>query len=301
MNNVLMVFLDGIGIGKKDYQFNPFFKYGFKAFEKTFGEIPSLENMRLTNDSSYLFPTDATLGVEGLPQSGTGQASLFCGFNAPKFVGKHYGPFPYTTTIPVLKKNNILVYFKEKYRSSYFANAYPKVFFDYVNSGRSRLSVTTLTCRLSEIRLNRVSDVRAGRALTAELTNERWNQRLGYKLKIIQPKTAARRLLRIAEKYKFTLYEYYLSDHLGHLRLANEFEKLFPKIDEFLLTLLDEIDSKKMTLVICSDHGNLEDLSIKTHTRNPALTITAGRAAKEIAESVTDITQIKKVIIKYYK
>jgi len=296
-----MVFLDGIGIGKKDYQFNPFFKYGFKAFEKTFGEIPSLENMRLTNDSSYLFPTDATLGVEGLPQSGTGQASLFCGFNAPKFVGKHYGPFPYTTTIPVLKKNNILVYFKEKYRSSYFANAYPKVFFDYVNSGRSRLSVTTLTCRLSEIRLNRVSDVRAGRALTAELTNERWNQRLGYKLKIIQPKTAARRLLRIAEKYKFTLYEYYLSDHLGHLRLANEFEKLFPKIDEFLLTLLDEIDSKKMTLVICSDHGNLEDLSIKTHTRNPALTITAGRAAKEIAESVTDITQIKKVIIKYYK
>ena len=210
-----------------------------------------------------------TLGVEGLPQSGTGQAALFCGFNAPKFVGKHYGPFPYTTTIPVLQKDNILVYFKEKYKSSYFANAYPKVFFDYVNSGRSRLSVTTLTCHLSGIKLNRVSDVRAGRALTAELTNERWNKRLGYKLKVIQPKTAARRLLRIAENYKFTLYEYYLSDHIGHLRLANEFEKLFSELDEFLFTLLNEVDSKKMTLIICSDHGNLEDLSIKTHTRNP--------------------------------
>ena len=301
MNNVLMVFLDGFGIGKKDYEFNPFFKFGFKTFEKTFSEIPSLDNKKFTNGKSFLFPTDATLGVEGLPQSGTGQTALFCGFNAPKFVGKHYGPFPYTTTIPMLQKDNILVYFKEKYKSSYFANAYPKVFFDYINSGKSRLSVTAVTCRLSGIKFNRVSDVRAGRALTAELTNERWNRRLGYKLNVIQPKTAARRLLRIAEKYKFTLYEYYLSDHLGHLRLANEFETLFSEIDEFLFTLLDEVDSKKMTLIICSDHGNLEDLSVKTHTRNPAITITAGKSANQIAESVTDITQIKKAIIEFCK
>jgi 2,3-bisphosphoglycerate-independent phosphoglycerate mutase len=299
MNHVLMVFLDGVGIGKKDYEFNPFFKYGFKAFQKIFGEIPSLENKRMTNGQSFLFPTDANLGVEGLPQSGTGQAALFCGFNAPKYAGKHYGPYPFTTTIPMLKKDSILVYFKEKFKSSYFANAYPKAFFDYINSGRSRLSVTALTCQLAGIKLNKVSEVRSSKALTAELTNERWNQRLGYKLKVIQPKTAARRLLRIAENYKFTLYEYYLTDHIGHLRLANEFGKLFSEVDEFLFTLLNEIDSKKMTLVICSDHGNLEDLSVKTHTRNPALTITAGKSSKEIAETVTDITQIKKAIIRF--
>ncbi|HSW56053.1 MAG TPA: hypothetical protein VLH59_13270 [Ignavibacteriaceae bacterium] len=300
MNNVLMVFLDGVGIGKKDYEFNPFFKYGFKAFENIFTKIPSLDDQRLSNGTHYLFPTDANLGVEGLPQSGTGQASLFCGFNAPKFVGKHFGPHPYTTTIPILQKESILVYFREKYNSSYFANAYPKAFFDYVKSGRTRLSVTTLTCRLAGIRLNRVSDVRNGKALTAELTNERWNQRLGYKLKVIKPKTAARRLLR-TEKYKFTLYEYYLSDHIGHLRLANEFEKIFSELDEFLFTLLNEVDSKKMTLIICSDHGNLEDLSVKTHTRNPALTITAGKSAKEIAESVKNISQVKQAIIQYCK
>ena len=158
--------------------------------------------------------------------------------------------------------------------------------------------MTALTCKLSGIRLNEVSDVRAGKALTAELTNERWNQRLGYNLKVITPKTAARRLLKIAANYNFTLYEYYLSDHLGHLRLANEFEKLFYEMDEFLFTLLSEIDLENMTLIICSDHGNLEDISIKTHTRNPALTITAGIGAKKIAETVTDITQIKEAIIK---
>ena len=298
MHNVLMVFLDGVGIGKKDELYNPFFKYGFKTFENLFGTIPSLDNQRLTNGSHFLFPTDAALGIDGLPQSGTGQAALFCGFNAPKFAGIHYGPYPFSTTIPILQKESILVYFRDKYNSSYFANAYPKAFFDYINSGRSRLSVTTLTCKLAGIKLNRVSDVRSGKALTAELTNERWNQRLGYKLRVIKPKTAARRLLRIAKKYKFTLYEYYLSDHIGHLRLANEFEKLFTEMDEFLFTLLNEVDSQKMTLVICSDHGNLEDLSVKTHTRNPAITLTAGKAAKVISESVSDITQIKEAIIK---
>ena len=294
-----MVFIDGVGIGKKDELYNPFFKYGFKTFKNLFGTIPSLDNQRLTNGSHFLFPTDATLGIDGLPQSGTGQAALFCGFNAPKFAGKHYGPYPFTTTIPILQKESILVYFRDKYNSSYFANAYPKAFFDYINSGRSRLSVTTLTCKLAGIKLNRVSDVRTGNALTAELTNERWNQRLGYKLRVIKPKTAARRLLRIAKKYKFTLFEYYLSDHIGHLRLANEFEKLFKELDEFLFTLLNEIDSQKMTLVICSDHGNLEDLSVKTHTRNPAITLTAGKSAKVISKSVSDITQIKRAIIKY--
>jgi hypothetical protein len=296
-----MVFLDGIGIGKKDETSNPFFKYGFKTFEKIFKGIPSLKNPMLTDEIHYLFPTDANLGVEGLPQSGTGQTSLFCGFNAAKYAGKHFGPYPYSTTIPFLQKENILVYFKENYNSSFFANAYPKPFFDYLKSGRTRLSVTATTCKLAGISFNKVSDVRKGLALTAEITNERWNQKLGYKLPVITPETAARRLIKIAKQYRITLYEYYLSDHLGHLRLAGEFNKLFNELDLFLYTLLTELDQKEMTLIICSDHGNLEDLSTKTHTRNPALTITSGKSARQIAESVTDITQIKQAIIKYCK
>jgi phosphopentomutase len=301
MNSILMLFLDGVGIGKKDFEYNPFFKYGFKSFKDIFGEIPSVNNPTLTYSNYFLFPTDANLGVEGLPQSGTGQSSLFCGFNAPKFVGKHYGPYPYSTTIPILKEKNILVHFFKKHNSSYFANAYPKLFFDYIKSGRSRLSVTTITCKLSGIKLNRVTDVRRGRAITAELTNQRWNERLGYKLPVIKPKTAARRLLKIASQYKFTLFEYYLSDHLGHLRLAKEFERLFFEMDEFLLTLMSELNQKKMTLIVCSDHGNLEDLSTKSHTRNPSLTISAGKNAEKIFNDVKDISQIRSAIIKYCK
>ena len=99
-----MIFIDGVGIGKEDYQFNPFFKYGFRTFTEIFGEIPSLSRQVLKSNNSFLFPVDARLGVEGLPQSGTGQTAIFCGMNAAKFVGKHFGPFPYSTLIPVIEK-----------------------------------------------------------------------------------------------------------------------------------------------------------------------------------------------------
>jgi 2,3-bisphosphoglycerate-independent phosphoglycerate mutase len=301
LNPVLMIFIDGVGIGKEDYQFNPFFKYGFKTFTEIFGEIPSLNKQYLSSNQTFLFPTDARLGVEGLPQSGTGQTSIFCGLNAAKYVGKHFGPFPYSTLIPVIKKENILgAYLKKKQKVS-FANAYPKQFFDYVQSGRGRLSVTTLSCKLSGIRLNTTTDLRRGKALTAEITNERWNKKLNYRLPSISPKLAARRLLRIAENNKFTLYEFYFTDHLGHGRDTGEFDYVIYTLDEFLLTVITELEKKNMTLIICSDHGNFEDLSIKTHTLNPALTITSGRYAEKLSEKIKDLTQIKQAILEVCK
>lgn len=296
-----MIFVDGVGIGKEDYEFNPFFKYGFKTFSELFGGIPSLDNPLLKNKNRFLFPADARLGVEGLPQSGTGQTSIFCGINAAKLIGKHFGPFPYSTLIPVIKEKNIFKHFLKKKQKTFFANAYPKVFFDYINSGKQRLSVTSLSCRLSGIRLNRIVDVRKGNALTAEITNERWNTKLGYSLPVIKPETAARRLLRIASKNKFTLYEYFLTDHIGHGRYDGETESTLRTLDDFLFTILYEMDYKKLSLIICSDHGNFEDLSMKTHTLNPALTITAGKYSKQLFKSIKNIAQIKSAIVNIVK
>jgi len=294
-----MIFIDGVGIGKEDYEFNPFFKYGFKTFSELFGGIPSLKNPFLKKQNRFLFPADARLGLEGLPQSGTGQTSIFCGMNAAKFVGKHFGPYPYSTLIPIIKEKNIFLHFLKKRQRAFFANAYPKAFFDYINSGRQRLSVTSLSCRLSGMRLNRVTDVRKGKALTAEITNERWNQKLGYNLSVIKPETAARRLLRIASRNEFTLYEYFLTDHIGHGRYDGEIPSTLKILDNFLFTIINEMNYKELTLVICSDHGNIEDLSVKTHTLNPALTITAGWNSEKIYKKIKNISQIKDAIIKY--
>jgi 2,3-bisphosphoglycerate-independent phosphoglycerate mutase len=239
------------------------------------------------------------MDIEGLPQSGTGQVSIFCGVNAPKFVGKHFGPFPYSTTIPIIAEKNIFKHYKDQKRSAFFANAYPKVFFDYLKSGKTRLSVTSLSCRLTGIKLNSVTDVRKAKALTAEITNERWNKKLNYNLDEIKPETGARRLLRLAKQNDFTLYEFFLTDHLGHGRIIDEFDKIYKNLDKFLLTILKEVNKKEITLIVCSDHGNFEDLSVKTHTTNPALTITAGYKAEQLAKNIKDLSDIKPTIIKY--
>lgn len=292
-----MIFIDGVGIGKEDYSYNPFFKYGFKTFENFFGGIPSLQNAKMEGDNRFLFPVDACLGVEGLPQSGTGQTSIFCGVNAPKIIGQHFGPYPYSTLVPIIKEKNIFKPFLNRHQKVTFVNAYPKVFFEYIKSGKKRLSATSLMCQLNGMRLNKVTDVRRGKALTAEITNERWNKKLGYTLPIISPETAARRLLRIASQNAFSLYEHFLTDHIGHGRYEDEFEQIINNLDRFLYKIFDEMDYKNSTLIICSDHGNLEDTSTKTHTYNPALMIAAGRNAEKIFHQVKDLTQIKDSII----
>lgn len=292
-----MIFIDGVGIGKEDYQYNPFFKYGFKTFEKFFGHIPSLSNPELQIDSRYLFSVDACLGIDGLPQSGTGQTSIFCGVNAPKILGMHFGPYPHSLLLSVLTKKNIFKFFLDAGLKAFFVNAYPKIFFEYINSGKKRLSATSLMCMLNGMRLNKASDVWKGKALTAEITNHRWNTKLGYKIPIISPEIAAKRLLRIAAHYDFTLYEYFLTDHLGHGRYQEDFLNILKDLDDFLYHIFSELNNHTTTLIICSDHGNFEDLSVKAHTFNPALMITAGKGANKIFRRVKNLTQIKDAII----
>jgi 2,3-bisphosphoglycerate-independent phosphoglycerate mutase len=296
MHSVLMIFLDGIGIGKKDSESNPFFKYGFKTFTEIFGAIPTLDSPVLKKNNSFLFPSDARLGVEGFPQSGTGQTSILCGINAAQYIGKHFGPYPYSTLIPVIEEQNIFKEFLKQGKKAFFANAYPQIFFDYINSGKSRLSVTSLSSKLSGMEFNTYTDVSYGRALTAEITNERWNKKLGYKLADVEPETAARRLLKIAVENSFTLYEYFMTDHLGHGRYDGDAKNLLNILDVFLYTILRELPGDT-TLIICSDHGNVENLAVKTHTLNPALTISSGKYAENLFESIKDLSQIKPAIM----
>ena len=85
----------------------------------------------------------------------------------------------------------------------------------------------------------------------------------------------------------------------GMRRIADEFDTIYNNLDEFLITIISELNRKELSLIICSDHGNFEDLSVKTHTRNPALAITAGNHALDLAEGIHDLSEIKSTIIKY--
>lgn len=294
-----MIFIDGIGIGSPDIINNPFFRYDFKTFKKVFGTIPHLGQKYLEKNNTFLFPVDPLLGVEGIPLSGTGQTAIFCGVNAPQLIGKHFGPYPYSTLVPEIEQNNIFKEFIRRKKKVAFANAYPKVFFDYLNSGKKRLSVTSLSCLLSGVRLNRIADLHRSKALSAEINNERLRNRLGYKLPIIKPITAAKRLIRLSQKNHFTLFEIFHTDHLGHGRNIDMLEYFSKVLDDFLYSVITNIP-KNITLLVCSDHGNYEDLSIKMHTKNPAVGLTAGKNARYFAENIMSLVDIKKSILEFY-
>jgi hypothetical protein len=294
-NKALLIFLDGVGIGEENPEQNPFFRLGFKTFTELFGAIPSLQNQRLHGKDMELFPVDATMGVDGLPQSGTGQASIFCGINAPKIIGMHFGPYPYSTLVPIIKKQNFFQYYKEQKQRAFFANAYPKLFFDYFKKNKHRLSVSTLSYTSAGHKLNSATDVRRCRALTAEMTNARWNAKLHYTIPVISPEGAAKRLLHIAAKNTFTLYEFFLTDYLGHGRIALEFEEIYHNLDRFLYTIFTE-HGEDITVFLISDHGNLEDVSVKAHTTNPALGMVSGKDAAKQAKKIKSLKDIKKTI-----
>lgn len=299
MHSTIVIFLDGVGIGNPDPTENPFFKYGFRTFTELFGKIPDLDNQTLSKDDRFLFPTDALMGVPDLPLSGTGQTSIFCGINASRILGQHFGPFPHSTLVPIIKEQNIFKGFLNKKKSVTFANAYPKAFFDYIESGKKRLSVTSLSCQLSDVPLKNATDLRNADALSAEIDNDGWVNKLGYNLPIIKPETAAKRLIKLAEKHDFTLFEHFLTDHLGHGRNIETLEERLSVLDRFLFYLLTNLP-ENFTFLLCSDHGNLENISIKTHTLNPALTITAGKHAERLKNRITNLSHIKDAILELY-
>lgn len=290
-----MVFIDGVGIGSSDPDKNPFFRYGFRTFEKIFGSVPHTENLSLNSGTAFLFPVDACMGVNGFPQSGTGQASIYCGINASELLGMHFGPYPYSTLIPVISEKNIFRWYKDNALRPFFANAYPKVFFEMMAKRSRMMSASTICWTKSGFALNTEEDVKQGKALTAEITGGRWNEKLNYNLSVLSPEDAGRKLLQISGGYDFTLYEYYLTDYAGHGRITPELEKYHHILDGFLYTILTEHPAD-MTVVICSDHGNYEDVSVKSHTYNPALGIASGKYSDRIASEVKSLFHFKNAL-----
>jgi len=297
----LFLFLDGVGIGKNDPEVNPFFSARLDNFRTIFGAIPSMTDGRVEIDSSLIQPCDALLGVEGFPQSGTGQVALFTGVNAAKLIGMHFGPYPHSQIRPVLEEKNIFRVLKLMGHDVCFANAYPKQFFEYIESGKRKLSATTMSCIMTGIPLCDADSLRSGNGISADITAERWKTELGYSdIAPLEPFDAGRRLRNIAEKHDFTMFEFFLTDKAGHDQDRAMAEKVLETYDEFLGGIAEN-GMTELTILISSDHGNVEDLSVKTHTLNPSLTAVAGQHAGFFRGKLNSIIDVTPVIVELFK
>ena len=66
---------------------------------------------------------DACLSVDGLPQSATGQATMFTGVNASQYMGRHCEGFPGPSLRKLIEEDNIMKELTRKGLRCRFADA----------------------------------------------------------------------------------------------------------------------------------------------------------------------------------
>ncbi|RPI27372.1 MAG: hypothetical protein EHM70_17920 [Chloroflexota bacterium] len=300
----LFLFLDGVGLGAGDPQINPFstaempYLQSLAGGSRLLAGSAPLETARLT-----LLALDANLGVSGLPQSATGQATLLTGANIPMALGYHYGPKPNPAVAGFLQDNTLFHKLMRSGRSAALLNAYPPRYFEAIASGRRIYSAIPLAATRAGLTLKTSADLFSGRALSADFTGQGWRNHLGISdSPVFSPTQAGRRLAELAVQYDFAFFEYWLSDYAGHRQDMQEATALLEGLDQVIAGLLDSWDDRAGLVLITSDHGNLEDLGTRRHTLNPVPALVAG--APELRQRFTaglkDIAGIAPAILQFY-
>ncbi len=65
----------------------------------------------------------------------------------------------------------------------------------------------------------------------------------------------------------------------------------------FIRAVLGNLDLASTNVVLTSDHGNIEDLSVRNHTLNPVPTIIWGKHREVVAKRVKSLTDITPTIV----
>src|SRR6478672_3455100 len=285
--SVLLFFIDGLGIGKRGPQ-NP---------------LDNLEAIPLAvfqNEEPQPFldgivvPTDARLGIEGRPQSASGQTTILTGVNAPAAVGYHKQGFPNKALLEIIEHNSIFKQLSDAgVKPITFANAYTSRFF----AERPRwVSATTAAVEAAKMKFRTVSDLQNGRAVfmgcTIRILIERGEP--GSERSEIEAATV---LASIVAEYRFSLYEYFITDKVGHAQDMELARTILTSLSLFIRELLLRIDLNRTTVILTSDHGNIEDLSLRNHTLHAVPTIIWGAQREQVAARIQTLADITPAIV----
>lgn len=277
---VLFLFIDGVGLrgAAADNPVNP--------------EVcPTL--CRLVEKHSK--PIDACLGVEGLPQSATGQATMFTGVNCASAMGRHCEGFPGPALRAIIEKSNLFLQLEKRGRKVAFADAYLVDSAEELASRRFKSVTTVMALTVPKVVLT-ADDLMEDRALMQDLTRETIQDRYPD-VAIIPPQRAAEHLFAIAQKNDFTLYEFFQTDVSGHSLDYARACAVLRMYDRFLATLARFTEAAGMTLVITSDHGNVECMAERGHTRNPVPFIAFGPREERIRAAVSSLKDVTPAIL----
>ncbi len=286
---LIFVFIDGVGIGYKDTEINPIYAAPTKVLARLMDEAR--------------FTADATMGVPGLPQSATGQTAIFTGVNAPAVLNRHLSGQPTITLKKLIHKVNMFGELKRMGLSVTSANVYRDEYLNNmldVKDRRNRPSVTSVMGMAEKMTFRTVKDFIDKNGVYHDITGDIL-KKSGYVVDLFTPEQAADNLYSLSRQHDFTLYEHFITDIAGHKFEMDKAVEVVVNLDRFLGSLIKKINFDEDILLITSDHGNLEDLSVRTHTMNRVPVIIKGKKADKLELKVDSLVDIMPLVLELFR
>jgi len=306
----LFLFLDGVGLGSFDPTSNPFAAADTPNLGKLLdGRKLVLDTLNhgkqaFQTETATLLGLDAQLGVGGIPQSASGQATILTGVNIPQALGQHYGPKPNPEIRSYLKNGTLFHTLQERGYRSALLNAYPQGYFDSISSGRRLPGAVAMAVLSAGIQLKTTHNLFTGHAIAADFTGKGWREHLKIpNTPLLSLQQAGERLAKLSLDYDFSFFEYWISDHAGHKLNMQQSIKVVEDLDMVLGGLVSSWDFSQGIIFITSDHGNLEDNLTRRHTLNivPALIIGTQDIRDSLHQSLSDLTDITPAILRFFE
>jgi hypothetical protein len=191
-----------------------------------------------------------------------------------------------------------------------------------VAARRIRRSASVIAAEGAGLRFRDGDDLRNGRAVSWDVTNAAMRAR-DIEAPLVAPAQAGIHLAQLAHDHELVFYESFLPDLAGHRRLTETEDEGRTTNDQSIeagvlssfvvrpwsvdaqihhaMALLDGLLGGALaslrpadTLLLTSDHGNVESIAAPTHTRNPVPLLVVGPAARafEAVESIMAIADI---------
>jgi hypothetical protein len=294
MSRVLLVFVDGIGIGRPGAQ-NPFDGAPVRILAPLAGRPDERGDERVV-----LAGIDATLGHPGLPQSATGQAVIFTGEDAIAVAGGHREGYPKGSVCDLILRRSVLARLRALGKRVALLNAFEGARAarlariargEEPRSRDAHLSSTALAALAAGGELRTFEDARSGRAISFDFTGEVCRA-FGLDAPRRSIDAAARVLAAASADLDFAIFETFLTDKAGHAQDVAWARHEIARLERFLAALLDAVDPAEQLVLVTSDHGNLEDLSTRSHTRAEVPLMAFGPGASALVRGATTLLDV---------
>jgi 2,3-bisphosphoglycerate-independent phosphoglycerate mutase len=285
--SIIFLFVDGIGLAPAGPD-NPLASADTPSLNALLSGPLTIEAIQ-EREGLLLRPLDANLGVEGLPQSGTGHVALLGGINAAALHGRHQPHFPPVALRPQLAQENIFTMAHEQGHRAAFANLFGPNYWVALAAGKLRRSASVIAAEGAGVRLRTIEDFQAGRAVCWDVTGILLRHR-EPEVTPVTPQAAGAALTGLAHDHNLVFFETFLPDLAGHDRLAIALPEALTLVDALIGATLAAMRPED-TLLVTSDHGNAESIVLRTHTRNPVPLLAVGPQAHTFA-AVNDISEV---------